>query len=88
MNIADDIRAAYHTLAAQPGAYVYIARIRDALGEAHNRWEVDAALVKLDQDPDVHLIPESNQKVLTDMERDLAVNIGNQDKHLIAIFSD
>ena len=35
--------------------------------------------------PGVSLIPEENQKVLTPDDRAAAVEIGDQDKHLIAI---
>jgi hypothetical protein len=35
--------------------------------------------------PGVSLIPEENQKTLTAEDRAAAVEIGDQDKHLIAI---
>ncbi len=35
--------------------------------------------------PDVNLIPESNQKALEARDREAAVSIGNQDKHLLSI---
>jgi len=34
---------------------------------------------------DVKIVPESNQKTLKQADRDAAVSIGNQDRHLIAI---
>jgi hypothetical protein len=37
--------------------------------------------------PGISLIPEENQKTLTDQDRAAAVAIGDQDKHLIAIES-
>jgi hypothetical protein len=80
------IRKAYWELAPQAGAWVMLAKLRMALGPA-DRADVDATLVRLSTTPDVRLIPESNQKVLTDAERAAAVSIGNQDNHLIAIGS-
>ncbi|MEW2472192.1 hypothetical protein AB0875_00210 [Micromonospora gifhornensis] len=80
------VRQAYHRLAGQPGDYVMLADLRAALGDL-SQAEVDAALIQLNQERNVHLVPESNQKVLRPQERAAAVNIGNQDKHLIAISS-
>jgi hypothetical protein len=80
------IRSAYADLAKKPGDFVMLDAVRSELAGAA-RAEVDAILVELNQAPDVQLIPESNQKVLTAAERAAAVTIGNQDKHLIAIGS-
>jgi hypothetical protein len=44
-------------------------------------------LIQLSRAPDVDIVPESNQKVLTPDERAAAVSIGNQDMHLISIGS-
>jgi hypothetical protein len=78
------IRKAYGEVAPRAGAWVMLDRIRGALGPV-SRQEVDAALIRLHRAPDVRLVPETNQKVLTDAERAAAVSIGNQDRHLIAI---
>ncbi len=43
------------------------------------------ALHALYRTPEVSLIPEENQKVLTAADRAAAVVIGDQNKHLIAI---
>lgn len=80
------VRKAYGELAPRAGAWIMLAELRAALGPLP-REEVDAALVRLNQAPDVRIIPESNQKVLTADERAAAVSIGNQDRHLIAIGS-
>ncbi|MBU8858266.1 MULTISPECIES: hypothetical protein [unclassified Micromonospora] len=80
------IRQAYHELAARPGDYVMLADLRDALSEL-SRPEFDAALVTLNQERGVYLVPESNQKALRLRERAAAATIGNQDKHLLAISS-
>ncbi|HEY6646108.1 MAG TPA: hypothetical protein VI217_03300, partial [Mycobacterium sp.] len=49
------------------------------------RAEVDDALHTLFRALGVSLIPEENQKVLTAADRDAAVVIGDENKHLIAI---
>ncbi|NLU81004.1 hypothetical protein HCA58_22165 [Micromonospora sp. HNM0581] len=80
------VRQAYRKLAAAPGSYVMLADLRSALSDL-SRAEVDAALIELNRERNVHLVPESNQKVLRPEERAAAVSVGNQDKHLIAISS-
>jgi hypothetical protein len=85
-DVATLVRRAYKELAAKPGDYVMLFDLRSAL-DGLSRAEVDAVLIQLNRDRDVHLVPESNQKVLRPEERAAAVSIGNQDKHLIAISS-
>ncbi|MFN3007155.1 hypothetical protein [Mycolicibacterium wolinskyi] len=82
----EQLRTAYTRLAARPGGWVSLVSLREAVpGLA--RAEVDAALVNLYQQPGVSLIPEENQKVLTAADRAAAVQIGDQNKHLMAIES-
>jgi hypothetical protein len=78
------IRKAYTQLAPQAGDYVMLADLRTEL-HGVPKTEVDAALIRLNRSSDVHLVPESNQKVLTEEQRSAAVSIGNQHKHLLAI---
>lgn len=80
------LRAAYAGLTTRPGGWVSLLRLRQAV-PGLPRPTVDAALINLYQQPGVSLIPEENQKVLTPADREAAVEIGNQDKHLIAIES-
>ena len=80
------LRTAYTGLTSRPGGWVSLLRLRQAV-PGLPRPAVDAALISLYQQPGVSLIPEENQKVLTPADRDAAVEIGNQDKHLIAIES-
>ncbi|MEV8637577.1 hypothetical protein AB0395_38635 [Streptosporangium sp. NPDC051023] len=82
--LTERIRAAYTELAAEPGAWVSLARLRPLLGDAE-RTEVDRTLKGMIHLPDVSIIPESNQKVLTSEGRAAAVIIGDQEKHLISI---
>ncbi|MGU3435745.1 hypothetical protein ACNHUS_22345 [Actinomycetes bacterium M1A6_2h] len=85
-DIEQQVRDAYASLASEPGAYVRLSRLRPALG-AVPRAELDAAICTLQRQPGVHLIPEENQKTLTDEDRAAAVVVGNQQNHLLAIHS-
>ncbi|WP_432925077.1 hypothetical protein ACQPZZ_31545 [Microbispora sp. CA-135349] len=78
------IRKAYAQLAGKPNAWVSLTHLRPLLADAP-RDEVDATLRRMIGLPDVRLVPESNQKMLTDEDRSAAVVIGDQAKHLILI---
>ncbi|MEU8175856.1 hypothetical protein AB0C14_23500 [Microbispora hainanensis] len=78
------IRKAYAQLADRPNAWVSLTQLRPLLGDTP-RDKVDAALRHMIGLPDVRLVPESNQKMLTDEDRGAAVVIGDQAKHLILI---
>ncbi|MGV9803192.1 hypothetical protein ACWDTP_34570 [Mycobacterium sp. NPDC003449] len=80
------LRTAYAELAGKPGGWVSLVRLRDAVPDLA-RDTVDTMLIALYQRPGVSLIPEENQKVLTDADRTAAIRIGDQNKHLIAIES-
>lgn len=83
-NLELRIRNAYAALAAEPKAWVALSRLRPFFGDVSTS-SLDAALRQLERAPDVNIVPESNQKVLTAADRDAAVHIGGQDKHLLAI---
>jgi len=78
------VRGAYVRLAARAGGWVDLVRLRGELPDV-SRHELDAALTRMYRTPGVSLIPEENQKTLTAEDRAAAVEIGDQDKHLIAI---
>ncbi|RCG26263.1 hypothetical protein DQ384_30375 [Sphaerisporangium album] len=78
------IRATYREVAKEPGAWVGLAEIRLHLGDIP-RAEVDEVLTTMILSADVDLVPESNSKALTKEDREAAVNIGDQDKHLLWI---
>jgi hypothetical protein len=82
--VEDRIRRTYASLTPRPGGWVSLTRLRTELTDTP-RAEVDAALHALFRAPGVSLIPEENQKVLTARDRDAAVVIGDENKHLIAI---
>jgi hypothetical protein len=82
----DKVKAAYDGLASQPGAWVGLVRLRNALPDV-SRQEFDDALLRLDLHEHVFLIPEVNQKALTDADRAAAIHVGGEDKHLLSIRS-
>lgn len=84
--VEDQLRAAYTRITAKPGGWVNLVQLRREVSGL-GRNDVDTALVNLYQQPGVSLIPEENQKVLTEADRAAAVVIGDQPKHLIAIES-
>jgi hypothetical protein len=84
LDLTDRIREAYAATASAPRAWVPIADIRRKLGDV-DRADLDAALRRLEQAPDVNIVPESNQKALSDEDRRAAVIIGDQPKHFLAI---
>jgi hypothetical protein len=83
-NLEVRLRNAYEALATEPGSWVALARLRPFFDDVP-RADVDEALRQLGRAADVNLVPENNQKVLTDADRAAAVHLGGQDKHLLAI---
>jgi len=83
-NLELRLRNAYAALASEPTAWVVLTRLRPFFADVP-REEVDEALRQLSRSSDVNIVPESNQKALTEADRAAAVRIGGQDKHLLAI---
>jgi hypothetical protein len=83
-NLDVRLRNAYAALATEPGAWVALSRLRPFFGDLP-KADVDEALRMLSRAADVNLVPENNQKVLSDADRAAAVHVGGQDKHLLAI---
>jgi hypothetical protein len=80
----DKIRAAYKSLVTEENDWVSLTRIRPLLADVP-RDEQDRAFIALNLCPDVNIVPESNQKILTEADRDAAIYFGDQHKHLIWI---
>lgn len=78
------IREVYSRLASRPGKWVGLADLRSALTDIA-KDDFDRELVRMYRLPDIHLVPDENQKMLTARDRAAAVIIGNQDKHALAI---
>jgi hypothetical protein len=80
------IRAVYAelTVRRQPGSWVKLSAVRPWLEDAA-RDDVDGVLDLMVDQPDVHLMAELNQRVLTDDDRRAAVEIGGEPRHLLRI---
>jgi hypothetical protein len=80
------IRAVYVelTVRREPGSWIKLSALRPWLDEVP-RDVVDAELDRLIEQPDVHLMAELNQRALTDGDRDAAVEIGGEHRHLLKI---
>ncbi|GAA5068126.1 hypothetical protein HNP84_008315 [Thermocatellispora tengchongensis] len=83
VDLEDAIRAAYADLAREPGGWVSLTDLRPRVPA--EKAQVDEALRRMVYSPEVSIIPESNQKILTRADREAAVTIGDQELHLIAI---
>ncbi|WP_420116825.1 hypothetical protein [Micromonospora sp.] len=78
------VRHAYAALTAEPGAWVSLTRLRPFFADV-DPADLDEALRDLEREPDVDIVPESNQKALTTADVAAALRLGGQDKHLLAI---
>jgi hypothetical protein len=78
------IREAYERLARHPGDLVRLADLRPLLN-ASDRSEVDAVLLRLGRGPRASVMPNENQKSLTQADHDAAVLVAGRPHHLIRI---
>jgi hypothetical protein len=78
------IEAGYQALTRGPGEFVKLRELRLRLPEIP-RSDVDSALDKMYQEQRVNLIPQSNQQALSDADRESALRVGGEYKHLISI---
>lgn len=83
-DVSEWIESAYESLVGRPGGWVSLTRLRSALARVP-RAEMDDALRQLSRRPEVYLIPEANQKILTAEDRAAAVDLGGEAKHLLSI---
>lgn len=83
-DVEQRVRAAYRQLAAEPSAWVSLRQLRPLLDDL-DRSVVDTVLTRMNRLPEVNLVPEANQKTLSRQDREAAVHIGDQDKHLLSI---
>jgi hypothetical protein len=78
------IRKAYEDLADGPAAPVRISALREAV-EGVSRHDLDAELIRMAEQPAVHLRAEANQQTLTDADREAALRLGGEDRHNLQI---
>ncbi|PRY54060.1 hypothetical protein [Glycomyces artemisiae] len=82
--LADRIIATYRELTGDTADWVPLLALRERLDDAV-REEVDKVLAELHTLREIQLIPESNQKTLTDADRAAALWLGGESRHLIGI---
>jgi hypothetical protein len=78
------IRKAYLALADEPGQFVKISELRGELPTVL-RADFDSALERMYRSQQVNLVPQANQRALTDADRESALRIGDEFKHMISI---
>jgi hypothetical protein len=80
------IRSVYAELTVRrgAGAWVNLSALRPWL-EGTPRQVIDAELDRMIEQPDVQLMAELNQRTLTDADREAAVDIGGEPRHLLRI---
>jgi hypothetical protein len=83
-DIAQLITAAYLRLASEPGTFVKLRELRAELSNVP-RGELDSALEGMYRGQQVNLVPQSNQQALTQADRESALRIGGEAKHMISI---
>ncbi len=78
------IKARYRELAEVPGEFVKLHDLRMKLPDIP-RASLDSALDRMYQDQEINLVAQSDQRTLTDADRESALLIGGRNKHLISI---
>jgi hypothetical protein len=83
-DIAELISAAYRRLASEPGKFVKLRELRAELSDVP-RSELDSPLEEMYRAQQVNLVPQANQQALTQADRESALRIGGEAKHMISI---
>lgn len=83
-SLDERIRDAYTQLVDEPGDFVSLRRLRPLFPDV-SRTTLNRALKKLLAADDVQLEPEPNQKKLDAEDREAAVRIDGEHRHLLAI---
>lgn len=83
-DIETRIRSTYNHLVREPKGWVSLTRLRANL-TGLDRASVDNVLSSLYRAQKINLIPEANQKTLTDDDRSAALYIGGQSRHLVTV---
>lgn len=78
------IMAAYRELAGEPGEFVKLRELRERLGDIA-RADLDLALERMYRAQQVNLVSQANQQVLTDTDRQSALRVGGEPKHMLSV---
>ncbi len=89
----DRVRRAFADILADrglsgPNHFVMLSTVRDRAGLTQAEFEAAVRRLRREAGDDVWVVPESNQRALTDEQRAAAIIIGNQPRHLISITAD
>jgi hypothetical protein len=77
------VLSAYRALATEPAQFVKLTELRSRLADLPHA-EIDAALGQMYRSQRINLIPQSSPRALSVEDREAAIRIGGQDKHLIS----
>jgi hypothetical protein len=83
-DVESSIRAGYRALTSDAGAFIKLSDLRQKLADV-SRTDLDTALDRMYRAQLINLIPQSNRRELTDADRESALRIGGEDKHLVSI---
>jgi hypothetical protein len=83
-NLRPRIISAYDALADEPKAWVNLRRLRPFFADVP-RDDLDQALRALLKEEGVNIAPEPNRRLLTEADTEAALDVGGQEKHLLAI---
>lgn len=81
------IRRAYAELSTKPQDWVRLSKLLKMVDHP-DKAEVHQTLIAMFKTERVHLVPDSNTKILTEEDHAAAVRVGSENKHLIAIEAD
>ena len=86
-DLTASIETGYRSLAASAGEFVSLRELRLRVADRTRAdvADVDAALTAMFTAQRINLIPQSNQQALSDADREAALRIGGEYKHLISI---
>ena len=83
-SLDERVRAAYDQVADRPGDWIDLTAIRPLLPDVA-KGELDKALEKMLDAPDVRLDPEVHRHRIGKAEKEASVRIGGEDRHKLAI---
>jgi hypothetical protein len=83
-SVAARVEAGYRALAPASGEFVKLRELRLRLADI-SRPDLDSALTAMFTAQRINLIPESHQQALSAADRESALRIGGEYKHLISI---
>jgi len=78
------VRHAYRELADGHAAPVRLRELRAKL-DGVTKTDLDAELIRMADQPAVYLRATANQQLLTDEDRDAALRLGGEDRHILQI---